>query len=109
MSNNSNSSIFALIAGVAIGATLGILFAPDKGSKTREKIIDGFDDLKDMAKSKFETLEDETKDMFSQKKQNLKDTVEDLISNSSHKAEEAISFLEEKLADLKKLNTKLHK
>ncbi len=109
MSNNSNSSIFALIAGAAIGATLGILFAPDKGSKTREKIIDGLDDLKDITKSKFEDLKDETKDMFSHKKHNLKDTVEDLISNSSYKAEEAISFLEEKLADLKKLNTKLQK
>ncbi len=109
MSNNNNSSIFALIAGAAIGATLGILFAPDKGSKTREKIIDGFDDLKDIAKSKFENFEDQAKEMFSEKKHNLKDTVEELISSSSYKAEEAISFLEEKLADLKKLNTKLQK
>jgi hypothetical protein len=39
----------------------------------------------------------------------LKDTVNDLLSDSSYKAEEAITFLEEKLAELKKQNAKLHK
>jgi prefoldin subunit 5 len=32
-----------------------------------------------------------------------------LLSDSSYKAEEAITFLEEKLAELKKQNAKLHK
>jgi gas vesicle protein len=40
-----------LIAGAAAGALLGILLAPDKGSATREKIVekgeDYFEDLKD--------------------------------------------------------------
>ena len=98
MSSSNNNSILALLAGAAIGVGLGILFAPDKGSKTREKIREGLDDLKD-----------ETKEKFSKTKEELKDTVEDLLSNSSYKAEEAITFLEEKLAELKKQNAKLHK
>ena len=98
MSSSNNNSILALLAGTAIGLGLGILFAPDKGSKTREKIKEGLDDLKD-----------ETKEKFSKTKEELKDTVEELLSNSSYKAEEAITFLEEKLAELKKQNAKLQK
>ena len=98
MSTKNGNSILALLAGAAIGVGLGILFAPDKGSKTREKIKEGFDDLND-----------ETKEKFSKTKDELKDTVEDLLSHSSYKAEEAITFLEEKLAELKKQNAKLQK
>ncbi|MCF6129809.1 YtxH domain-containing protein [Flavobacterium sp. AS60] len=98
MSTKNGNSILALIAGAAIGAAIGILFAPDKGSKTREKIKEGLDDLKD-----------ETNEKFSKTKDDLKETVEDLLSNSSYKAEEAITFLEEKLAELKKQNAKLQK
>ena len=109
MSTKNGNSIIALLAGAAIGAGLGILFAPEKGSKTREKIKDGFDDLKDQAKSKLDFLDDETKEKFSNAEENLKDRVESFLSDSSYKAEEAITFLEEKLAELKKHNAKLQK
>ena len=109
MSNNTGNSILALLAGAAVGVGIGILFAPDKGSKTREKIKDGFDGMKDQAKSKFNTFENETKEKFSNAKDDLKDKVESFLSDSSYKAEEAITFLEEKLAELKKQNSKLQK
>lgn len=109
MSTKYENGILALLAGAAIGVGLGILFAPDKGSKTREKIKDGLDDLKESAKSKWNSLETETKDKFSKTKADLKDTVNDLLSDSSYKAEETITFLEEKLAELKKQNAKLQK
>jgi gas vesicle protein len=98
MSGRNSESILALLAGAAIGVGLGILFAPDKGSKTREKIKTGFDDLKDEAKEK-----------FSGSKEELKEAVDNLLSKSSYKAEEAFTFLEEKLAELKKQNAKLQK
>jgi gas vesicle protein len=109
MSSKTSNSVIALLAGAAIGVGLGILFAPDKGSKTREKMKEGFDDLKDQANSKWNSLENETKEKFSKTKDDLIETVEDLLSNSSYKAEEAITFLEEKLAELKVQNAKLQK
>jgi len=109
MSSKTSNSIIALLAGAAIGVGLGILFAPDKGSKTREKMKEGFDDLKSQAKNKWDDLEEDTKEKFSKTKDELKETLEDLLSNSSYKAEEAITFLEEKLAELKKQNAKLQK
>ena len=51
MSKTTNT-LLAFAVGAGVGAALGILFAPDKGSKTREKIKDGFDDLKEEVKSK---------------------------------------------------------
>jgi gas vesicle protein len=109
MSSKTSSSVIALLAGAAIGAGLGILFAPDKGSKTREKIKEGLDDFKNQARDKWETLEEDTKEKFSRTKDDLKETVENLLSDTSYKAEEAISFLEEKLAELKRENAKLQK
>lgn len=35
------SNLLALMAGVAIGALAGVLLAPDKGEKTRERLVDG--------------------------------------------------------------------
>lgn len=111
MSNNTGNTLLALIVGTAIGAGIGILFAPDKGSKTRQKFKDGYDDaIKDL-KHKFDEASHELKRKFTHHSKNhsLHDTYEELISNVSHKTEDVISFLEEKLADLKEQNAKLQK
>ena len=36
----SSKVVLGVIGGVAVGALLGVLFAPDKGSKTRKKILE---------------------------------------------------------------------
>ncbi len=111
MSNNTGNTLLALIVGTAIGAGIGILFAPDKGSKTRQKFKDGYDDaIKDL-KHKFDEASHELKRKFTHHSKNhsLQDTYEELISNVSHKTEDVISFLEDKLADLKEQNAKLQK
>ena len=47
----SKKSFFSLLAGLAAGAAIGILYAPDKGWKTRARVKkaaeNGYDDLKD--------------------------------------------------------------
>ena len=54
--NEAVAVVGALLAGVAIGATLGILFAPAKGSETRKKIANGGEDLADDLTTKFNDL-----------------------------------------------------
>jgi len=48
----------AFVAGAALGAIAGLLFAPDKGSETRRKMADKArdwkDDMKEKAKKKWQ-------------------------------------------------------
>jgi gas vesicle protein len=69
MANNNGKLIAALLLGAAAGATMGVLFAPDKGSELRrrisgkasefgEDIANRFSDLKDKVTSRGEELVD---------------------------------------------------
>ena len=94
MSNKKALGI-AVLSGVAIGALIGVLVAPEKGSKTRKKIKGGYDDAKNNVVDKYKS----TKDKFS--KGDVEGTYKDLVSNLSEKKEDVVSFLESKLANLK--------
>ena len=51
-SNNNAKLVGALLVGAAVGAALGILFAPNKGSETRKKLLAKGGDLSDSIKDK---------------------------------------------------------
>ena len=109
MSNTSGNSLLALLTGALIGAGIGILYAPDKGSKTREKIKYGFQDAKDDLKTKLDEVSKQLKSKLNNSKDNLEDSFEEMVSQASHKTEDLILFLEQKLAELKEQNAKLQK
>src|SRR5690606_6048695 len=50
--NDNAKVVVALLAGLAAGAALGILFAPDKGTETREKLNDSLKDLGEAIKER---------------------------------------------------------
>ncbi len=76
--------LLGVLAGAAVGATLGILFAPAKGSDTRKKIAKKSEDYKDAVKEKF----NEFVDNVSEKYENAKDGISDFVDKGHKKAEE---------------------
>lgn len=81
---NSGKILLGVLAGLAAGAVLGILFAPDKGSETRKKVAKKAEDYTDGLKEKFNGLLDD-----------LADTVDAAKSKAGKVADEAKSKVED--------------
>ena len=73
---STSKILLGFFAGAAIGAAIGILFAPDKGTETRRKISEQGNDLADNLKGKFSDLVDGVKDKFSSLKSEAEDVAE---------------------------------
>lgn len=67
--------VLGTVAGIAIGAIAGILFAPEKGSVTRKKIMDTSDDLVNELKSKIDGYCDSINGKIESTKQDVEETV----------------------------------
>jgi len=83
-----------ILLGVAIGAGVAVLMSK-KGSKLRGKIKDNVDDAKKELGGKYEALKKRSH-------KHAEETYKDLVSNLTDKSEDVVSFLETKLAALKK-------
>ena len=81
---NNGKILLGVLAGVAAGATLGILFAPDSGTNTRKKIMKKGEDYAGNLKGKLngvvESLNEEV-DMF-------KDEINNLVASGKSKMDE---------------------
>ena len=81
---SSGKVILGLLAGVAVGAALGILFAPDKGWNTRKRISKKAEDIANDLKEKF----DEFLDTVSVKVDEAKNQASDVSDKARDKADE---------------------
>lgn len=106
---NTGTTLLALLTGAAIGAGVGLLYAPDKGEVTRKKLQKNAD----KAKKEFSKKIDETTSQLSSQATKAKHTFEEklneTLNSASHKADNIILAMEEKLEALRKQNAKLQK
>jgi len=102
----SHKSFFSLLLGLAAGAAIGVLYAPDKGKNTREKVkraaAGNLDDLQEGA----ENLEAEVEDKAQEAKEDMKDLGETLKKKGAEIKEGARALL---LRQLDRLETALRK
>lgn len=76
-SNNTGKVMGAIMIGAVIGGALGVLFAPDKGSETRNKISKKGKDLTGAVKEKFDAIVDK----FKKEVEEVKDQANDYADN----------------------------
>jgi gas vesicle protein len=82
--NDSSKVLIGLLAGLAAGAALGLLFAPEAGSETRERLGQSFKDLSDTLKEKAA----EELDNLSSLKEKVVDTVKGKMNKDDEYADE---------------------
>ncbi len=87
--NVTGIAIGALVVGALTGAVLGVLFAPDKGSKTRDNIVNGAKDMTDDIKKRLTDEAAALRKKAEELEALAKEKMEDITNNVKHKAEEA--------------------
>ena len=96
----SSKSFFSLLAGLAAGAAFGILYAPDKGWKTRARVkkaaANGYEDLKE----NLGDLGAKVDEMAAQAKASLKDIRETLRTKGTEIKEDTRDMLLKQLERL---------
>jgi gas vesicle protein len=83
--------IVGALAGFAAGALVGVLFAPDKGTETRKKILSKKDDLGDALREKFESFLD-----------SLSISIDEAADEAEGLSQRAKSYAKEKTAEAKR-------
>ncbi|MES2590706.1 MAG: YtxH domain-containing protein [Bacteroidota bacterium] len=88
--DSTGKVVLGVLAGAAVGALVGVLFAPDKGTETRKKIAESSTDLMDEWKEKFDDLI-----------AGLNEKVQPVKDNAKEWAEKGKSKIEEVKSDVK--------
>jgi gas vesicle protein len=83
---SSGKVFLGVLAGLAAGAMLGVLFAPDKGTETRKKIVKKGDEYVDALSEKFNEFLDDVTEKFDK----VKDDVSEFAEKTKAKYEDSI-------------------
>jgi len=107
MRSNTGETILALLTGAIVGAGLGMLYAPAKGSETRKMLGEEANKAGDRLR---ETVKETTTNLSktAQKARfNFDKKLADTLESTSHKADDILLALEDKLEKLREENAKL--
>jgi len=77
MSKNSTNSLISLLLGLIVGGVLGVLFAPDKGNNTRDRLNFRLNKYKRKLEDLIDDIVDEKDDIKSEAKENSNKVVND--------------------------------
>ncbi|MGE0770677.1 MAG: YtxH domain-containing protein [Cyclobacteriaceae bacterium] len=98
MGKKSSGTLMAFLSGAALGAIIGILYAPDKGSNTREKLSFQLDKYKKL-------LEDFLDDLVTGKETPLtseaKSQGNKIVSEAKNKAERLLEDVDDLLTQIR--------
>lgn len=97
MSKNSGSTFLAFLVGAAAGAVLGILYAPDKGSNTRDRLSYRLDKYKKMLEDLLDDLVSDDEGILSEAKSHG----EQVVSETKEKAERLLEDVDELISHIK--------
>lgn len=76
--NNAGSKVSFFLAGLGIGAVIGILFAPKSGEETREYLVGKAEEGKEYAQRKARELRERAEDLIERSKEVAKNQKESI-------------------------------
>ena len=97
MSKNSINSFISLLVGLMLGGILGILFAPDKGNNTRDRLSFRLDRYKRKLENLIDDIIDEKDNTNSEAKINS----EKVVNKVTSKAEKLLKDVDGILSKIK--------
>lgn len=106
---NSGNTLLALITGAAVGAAIGLLYAPDSGENTRVKLSKDAKKAQDQFNKKYQETSSNLSTKAKQARKDFEARLEETLSSASYKADEILSAMESKLEDLRKQNARLQR
>jgi gas vesicle protein len=102
--NNQGKSLIAFLAGVAAGSAIGVLFAPEKGEVTRDKISTNLGDYRDQLKNFITELRERGEEValeYVGGDNNAKAEGKKVVNEARQKAEKLLEDVEDLMGQIK--------